>query len=60
MTGWDHLEAFELHFEDIPRRTTPRPDETTAIACIVGLIGSALMILAVFFGIFLSSIYYIF
>ena len=58
MSGWSHLEDFALHFEDIPVRTTPRSGETTAIACIVGLIGSALMILTVFVGILLSLIFY--
>jgi len=58
MSGWSHLEDFDLHFEDIPVRTTPRSGETTAIACIVGMIGSALMILTVFVGILLSSGFY--
>ena len=58
MTGWSHLEDFDHHFEDIPVRTTPRPGETTAIACIVGLIGSALMLLTAFAGLFLSAVYY--
>ena len=62
MTGWSHLEDFDHHFEDIPVhipvRTTPQPGETTAIACIVGLIGFALMLLTAFAGLLLSAAYH--
>ena len=60
MTSWSYLEDFDHHFEDVPVpvRTMPQPGEMTAIACIVGLIGSALMILTAFVGLLLSSVFY--